>query len=167
MMKIILFISRIEPGEVFAEPGEHPAIELGHLPHRHLIPTRVKPVQVAEQEPEGVSDLAIRVHQRLDNVRRKRDVRSVVLVSHQPPYGVAVDRIGNGLNVGSRSIRDFIEDAKPLVCFSGHIHEGQGIDNIGTTKLANPGPLAGGGYVYSRIERQVEEFEIRAIGNNK
>lgn len=73
--------------------------------------------------------------------------RPFVLLCHQPPYGTKVDRVMGGLHVGSRRIRQFIEESKPLACFCGHIHESAGEDRIGETEVCNPGPLARGGYV--------------------
>ncbi|MHC4593245.1 MAG: metallophosphoesterase, partial [Planctomycetota bacterium] len=64
-----------------------------------------------------------------------------VLVSHQPPSDTAVDRVHSGAHVGSQSVRRFIEDFQPLVCFTGHIHEAAGTDTIGRTKIINPGSL--------------------------
>jgi len=48
-----------------------------------------------------------------------------------------------------------------LICFTGHIHEAQGIDSIAGTKVVNPGPFREGGYAYVRINEKVEEVEIR------
>jgi Icc-related predicted phosphoesterase len=39
----------------------------------------------------------------------------------------------------------------PAVCFTGHIHEGRGVDKIGKTKIINPGPLHHGGYAMAEI----------------
>ncbi len=61
------------------------------------------------------------------------------MVSHQPPYDTINDQVSPGVHVGSNSIRKFIEEHQPLVCFSGHIHEGTGIDHIGNTAIVNPG----------------------------
>ncbi len=66
-------------------------------------------------------------------------VEPLVLVTHQPPRGTVVDRLGSGEHVGSRSVRSFIERVQPLVCLTGHIHEGRGIDVIGRTPVVNPG----------------------------
>jgi Icc-related predicted phosphoesterase len=86
----------------------------------------------------------------------------MVLVSHQPPLDTAADLV-RGRHVGSRSVREFIEKYQPLVCFTGHIHEGRGIDSIGRTQIANPGPLREGGYTYAEISSQVELLEIRGV----
>jgi Icc-related predicted phosphoesterase len=69
-----------------------------------------------------------------------------ILVTHQPPFHTKNDRIAFGIHVGSKVIRRFIEDFSPLVCFTGHIHEGTGIDTLNRTKLINPGPARDGHY---------------------
>jgi uncharacterized protein len=87
----------------------------------------------------------------------------LILVSHQPPFGTKADALNNGVHVGSKSVRNFIESWQPLVCFCGHIHEGQGIDSIGDTKVINPGPVFQGNYAYAEISDKVEILEIRSL----
>ncbi|MHC5034601.1 MAG: metallophosphoesterase [Planctomycetota bacterium] len=84
-----------------------------------------------------------------------------VLVSHQPPDDTAVDRVHSGAHVGSRSVRRFIEDFQPLVCFTGHIHEAAGTDTIGRTKIVNPGPVHMGGYACAEVTDRLVEVELR------
>lgn len=86
-----------------------------------------------------------------------------VLLCHQPPYGTKLDRVFGGLHVGSRAIREFIVKQKPLACFCGHIHESAGMDNIGATVIANPGPLAKRGYVLCRWKDGEIKVEINRI----
>ncbi len=87
-----------------------------------------------------------------------------VLLCHQPPYGTKVDRAMGGIHVGSRAIRRFIEDRKPLACLCGHIHEAKGSDMIGDTVICNPGPAGRGCYVWavwdgSRIKPEIRKKE--------
>lgn len=84
-----------------------------------------------------------------------------VLVSHQPPINTACDRIGGGMNVGSRAVRNFIKAQKPLVCLTGHIHESTGTDWIMDTKIINPGRLSAGGYAWIEISGSGVVAEIR------
>jgi Icc-related predicted phosphoesterase len=77
--------------------------------------------------------------------------RPLVLVSHQPPRETLNDRTYGGQHVGSLSVRRFIEEAGPAVCFCGHIHEGVGIDRIGGTVTVNPGPFDAGGLAVAEI----------------
>ncbi len=86
-----------------------------------------------------------------------------ILVSHQPPYDCKLDLLPNGVHVGSKSVRSWIEQHQPLICVCGHIHEAVGIDQIGNTILINPGPLwVTGNYAYFEIVNgQVVMAEIR------
>lgn len=87
----------------------------------------------------------------------------IILMSHQPPIDTILDKLTSGAHVGSNAVRSFIEKHQPLICFSGHIHEGVGIDSIGNTKLINPGPLRNGGYAYTEISDKVDVLEIKKI----
>jgi Icc-related predicted phosphoesterase len=89
------------------------------------------------------------------------DDKPLVLVSHQPPYNTLNDMILNGVHVGSKAVRVFIEEEQPLICFTGHIHEGFGIDSIGRTKIVNPGPFRHGGYAWSTIKGETLSVEIK------
>ena len=89
-----------------------------------------------------------------------------ILVCHQPPVNTLNDRTRTGLHVGSQAVRNFIETEQPLICFTGHIHEGIGIDTIGKTKIVNPGPLWQGGYAYAHVTCQgIVALEIRRRAN--
>jgi Icc-related predicted phosphoesterase len=77
------------------------------------------------------------------------------LVTHQPPFRTKNDRVAFGLHVGSKAIRRFIEETSPLLCFTGHIHEGSGIDVIGQTKTVNPGPAKDGYYASLTVEEGI------------
>jgi hypothetical protein len=85
----------------------------------------------------------------------------LLMVSHQPPYGTLNDQVSPGFHVGSKAIRNFIEKQQPLICFTGHIHEGTGIDHIGNTAVVNPGPAGTGKYVLAEItDGIVKKLEI-------
>ena len=81
-----------------------------------------------------------------------RKVRPLLMICHTPPYNTKCDRIMSGKPVGSSAARRFIEEVKPEVCISGHIHESAGVDEIGPTKILNAGPFKGGGYIVVRAE---------------
>jgi uncharacterized protein len=87
----------------------------------------------------------------------------LVLVCHQPPYDTTNDRIASGLHVGSHSLRDFIDTHRPLACFTAHIHEAAGTDDIGPTRIVNPGPLWHDRYACARLGKGVEDLAIREL----
>jgi hypothetical protein len=87
-----------------------------------------------------------------------------ILVCHQPPYGTRNDLAQTGVHAGSQAVRQFIERRQPWICFTGHIHEGVGIDRIRGTRVINPGPLWQGGYAYAEVSAQgVQALEIRKV----
>jgi uncharacterized protein len=81
-----------------------------------------------------------------------KDQRPLVMVCHTPPYRTKCDRLMNGTAVGSTAARRFIEEVKPDVCISGHIHESAAVDAIGPTTIFNAGPFKGGGYIVVSFE---------------
>ncbi len=85
-------------------------------------------------------------------ITQQNQTPQVLLVSHTPPYETACDKLTNGVSVGSKAIRTFIEETKPDICICGHIHEAKGEDWIGTTHIVNPGPIANKGYVLITIQ---------------
>lgn len=88
----------------------------------------------------------------------------VIFVSHQPAFGTKLDSVGNGKHAGSESIRNFIEDAEPLLAISGHVHDAVGIDRINGTTLINPGSLREGLYATITIENnRIENAEIHSL----
>lgn len=100
----------------------------------------------------------ILAHIRLDQEK------PLIFVSHQPPYGTLNDQVRPGYHVGSMSIRDFILQRKPLICFTGHIHEGIGIDTLGSTKIVNPGPASTGNYAVAEIDHnRIKSLQLRNL----
>jgi Icc-related predicted phosphoesterase len=87
----------------------------------------------------------------------------LVILSHQPPFGTKADQVRGGRNVGSRTLRKFLEERQPLACFCGHIHESPGLDSIGETRVANPGPLPQGGYVWAEWEGGGLKVELKSV----
>jgi uncharacterized protein len=91
------------------------------------------------------------------------DHNPFILVSHQPPRNTLNDRVATEYHVGSEAVRTFIERYQPLICLTGHIHEGIGIDTIGQTRIVNPGPLRMGGYTWLEIDKTITMLEIRSL----
>jgi len=90
------------------------------------------PTEFAESDYEKmVSKLEI-------ELKEKKSL-PLVLVSHQPPFDCGCDEIYSGMKTGSRVIRKFIEKNSPVVCFTGHIHEGWGMGKSNGTIIVNPG----------------------------
>ncbi len=50
-----------------------------------------------------------------------------VLVTHVPPYGI-LDEPRRGLHTGSKAVRKFVFEEKPILHIFGHIHEARGVE---------------------------------------
>jgi Icc-related predicted phosphoesterase len=92
-----------------------------------------------------------------------RGHRPLLMVCHTPPFETRCDRIIGGRAVGSTAARRLIEEVKPDVCISGHIHESAGADAIGPTRVFNAGPFKGGGYVVVRSAGQKLDAQLEFL----
>jgi Icc-related predicted phosphoesterase len=69
-----------------------------------------------------------------------KGVKNLLLFCHQPPISKKLDLTNSGTHTGSKAIRTFILEEKPLYFFSGHIHNCAGNEEvIGSTKCYSPG----------------------------
>ena len=75
----------------------------------------------------------------------------MILMVHVPPYGIN-DMIPSGLNVGSPSVLKIVNEFRPVLVLSGHIHEDYGIKHINGTTFVNPGPAKDGMYAVVEID---------------
>ncbi len=86
--------------------------------------------------------------------------KPMILVTHQPAWGTAVDLQASTRHKGSQSVRSFIEDRQPILAVSGHIHEARGTDQIGSTLLVNPGPFRNGCYAIIDINDDTAQAKL-------
>jgi Icc-related predicted phosphoesterase len=80
----------------------------------------------------------------------------LILMSHVPPYNTLLDTTKTGIHVGSRSVRQFIEEHNVDLVISGHVHEARSIDRLGKTVLVNPGPALQGNYAIITIGKEID-----------
>ena len=66
-----------------------------------------------------------------------------ILILHQPPYGI-LDNV-HGKHAGNKGIRKAVDEKRPYIVMSGHIHEERGKLTIENRLFFNPG-LAKDGY---------------------
>ncbi|MCJ7633923.1 metallophosphoesterase [Candidatus Bathyarchaeota archaeon] len=81
--------------------------------------------------------------------------RSMILISHNPPYNTKADATFIGNHVGSKSIRNFIEKTSPALTICGHVHESRAIDSLGATTIVNPGPFHKGYFALAEIGEKI------------
>jgi Icc-related predicted phosphoesterase len=83
--------------------------------------------------------------------RGTADDEPLIVISHQPCAGTSVSDRG-GYDGGSNSIRKFITQRKPMLAFSGHIHEAFGKDKVDSTTVINPGAYTEGRYATLEVD---------------
>lgn len=89
-----------------------------------------------------------------------------IVVSHAPPKDTVADRVRSGLHVGSSAVRRLVEAHQPDLLLCGHIHEAMGEDHVGTTRVINPGPFGGGGYIWIEVGTDGVSAELRRAGGD-
>lgn len=67
----------------------------------------------------------------------------MVLMTHAPSFGI-LDHIPSGASVGSPAIRRIVDEFRPILAMSGHIHEDVGVVEEDGTVFMNPGPAKEG-----------------------
>ncbi|MCR5699368.1 MAG: metallophosphoesterase family protein [Treponemataceae bacterium] len=93
---------------------------------------------------------------------------NLVAIMHNPPKDTKCDVVGDGIHVGSAALKEWIENVKPILVVTGHIHESRGVDKIGETVVVNPGALCEGNYAVAEISRdgdiwKVANTELKAL----
>ncbi len=86
-------------------------------------------IRTVEQEDDGLKT----IKEDLEEISLLTPPESTIYLFHSPPYGTSLDLTGNtgilvdhapvDTHVGSISIKNFIEERKPLLTLHGHIHE--------------------------------------------
>lgn len=85
--------------------------------------------------------------------------KGMILMTHAPSYGI-LDEIPSGLNVGSPAIKRIVDDFKPILALSGHIHEAIGIRESNGTVFCNPGPAKDGHCAFVEIDKGAISVEL-------
>jgi uncharacterized protein len=81
-----------------------------------------------------------------------REAGTRIFCPHAPPLDTACDRLRSGEHVGSSAVRELVEREQPDLVLCGHIHESRGTDEIGASRIVNPGPVAAGHFVLVAVE---------------
>jgi Icc-related predicted phosphoesterase len=92
-----------------------------------------------------------------------KNAKLKVQVTHSPPAKTSVDMLYTGAHVGSEVVRNFIEEKKPIVAVTAHIHEARGIDHIGETKIINSGRFPEGSCGLITIKNGKAEVKLISL----
>ncbi len=76
----------------------------------------------------------------IPKIKKAAEKKTLILVTHQPPYKTNLDYLKNLGHQGSRSIRKLIKEVKPKLSICGHLHENENKkDKLYSTFIVNPG----------------------------
>jgi Icc-related predicted phosphoesterase len=79
---------------------------------------------------------------------------------HTPPIDTSCDRMFSGAHIGSSGVRAFVEAKQPELVLCGHVHEARGFDQIGKTRIVNPGSARDGHYAIVEIDEERVEVML-------
>jgi Icc-related predicted phosphoesterase len=114
-----------------------------HHPHSPMISERGF-IETVDQNTHFAKRSTIQ--EDLAGISNTISIEKTICVMHAPPWNTALDQLHSGEHVGSRSIREFIDNHQPLVTLHGHIHESPSVSNhfwekINKTISINPGQI--------------------------
>lgn len=108
------------------------------------------------EEDDLISDFDI-----LNQEEFQNEYSNVIMISHNPPKNTVCDAVNPELHAGSEKFRGLIEEKKPLMVITGHIHEGKGTDRIGDTLVMNSGSFGENGtYGIVEVKKSAGKWEI-------
>ncbi|MGQ9588084.1 MAG: metallophosphoesterase family protein [Thermoplasmata archaeon] len=90
----------------------------------------------------------------------ERSLRSIaapdgIMVTHTPAYG-ANDKGRSGHRLGSRAIMRIVNEFRPKLVLSGHVHESPGKEERDGTVFVNPGPAKNGHFAIVRVGAAID-----------
>jgi len=95
----------------------------------------------------------------IDSLLRPLMVRGAIIASHAPPYGFN-DVPPSGGHTGSTALRRIVDDFRPKLVLSGHIHEARGMMERDGIKYMNPGAAKDG---FGGVLELGDEVEVRLL----
>lgn len=106
----------------------------------------------------------------LNRLVRPTNASQSIYVIHMPPYKLGLDECGDGSQVGSKAVYDFLRDRQPRLSLHGHIHEspessGQWVAELGDTVCIQPGQLSLCTYI--AIDLQTMQFDRYVVASKE
>jgi len=104
----------------------------------------------------------------LDTLVRPHNMEQSIYVIHMPPYRLGLDVCGNGRQVGSRAIYEFLQQYQPKLSLHGHIHESPQVSGtwkttLGKTVCIQPGQLD----LFTYVTIDLDSMEIERYSDTK
>lgn len=105
--------------------------------------------------------------------KKDKNSKPIILLSHNSPYNTLLDEVrmknnyADGEHYGSIIAKKLIEKYEPMLCISGHIHEGYGREDIGKTICINAGYGGDVNTIITVDEKKGKVLDIEWLGENK
>ena len=90
-----------------------------------------------------------------------RDENKVILLTHLPPFDTKLDLTGNGMHIGSKAVREVIEEFKPALHLCGHCHKGIGEEKVGETTSINVGAAKEGNALLLELNEELKWTRLK------
>ncbi len=102
------------------------------------------------------------IEDELNRLVRPTNASQSIYVIHTPPYKLGLDTCGDGSQVGSKAVYDFLWSQQPRLALHGHIHEspessGRWAAELGDTVCIQPGQLSP--FTYVVIDLRTRQFD--------
>ena len=82
----------------------------------------------------------IELEKLIPKIKKVAERKTLILVTHQPPYKTNLDYLKNLSHQGNKSIKKLIKEVKPKLNICGHLHENENKkDKLYSTFIMNPG----------------------------
>ena len=133
-----------------AVPGNCDPAEVLDVIEKHCISLHGRRVEIDGIQFVGLGGAPLCSHStpleleesEIDSFLSQTMVENCVIVSHAPPVGTN-DMTKSGKSLGSSSLAKYVEQYRPRLLLSGHVHEARNVVEKNGTVFANPGPLKG------------------------
>ncbi|MDR2622957.1 MAG: metallophosphoesterase [Methanobrevibacter sp.] len=86
-----------------------------------------------------------------------------ILLTHSPPFESEADKIPSGDHVGSKAIRDILNENDFDLNLCGHIHEARSVSKLNNTIIANPGMLKDNHGILITTSNDSPDFDIEIV----
>jgi Icc-related predicted phosphoesterase len=86
-----------------------------------------------------------------------------ILLTHSPPFESEADKILSGDHVGSKAVRNIINENDFDINLCGHIHEAKSISKLNKTIIANPGMLKDNYGVLITKNNDSRDFDVELV----
>jgi len=86
--------------------------------------------------------------------------KNIILLTHLPPFDTNIDKSRNGMPIGSKAVKEILEDAQPIIHLCGHAHSSFGEEKIGKTISINIGAVKEGRALLLELGEKLKWKEI-------